>query len=252
MQEGLVLPQDRLAGCPPWTTLYHQSRAMGHLRLLPQLLHVLNLVRWPELDEGLIKRIRLLGERLGGNDVGMLVRAWQFNCKPAWGQCHISQVSQDIVYNGLCHFPVMRSAVGFSCLQERGVLHKGRCIRSTGACLKDTMLWAPWRMRCTPKCRCLRCPVWKGAHALYDTDLVVTIVEVPVKDPVQNWGKLESRRNRREVEHSKQSLRRCRGEGVGVSRMDLEAISGRAHTLGREHEDSVKSAKDCCTGSTTM
>ena len=81
---------------------------------------------------------------------------------------------------------------------------------------------------------------------------MVTIVEVPVKDPVQNWGKLESCKNRREVEHSKQSLRRCRGDGMGVSRMDLEAISGRAHKLGREHEDSVKSAKDCCTGSTTM
>ena len=134
----------------------------------PPTLHRLHLVRWPELDEGLVKNIHVLCERFGGNDVGMLVRAWQFNCKPAWGQCHISQVSQDIMCNRLCHFPVMRSAVGFSCQKERGFLHKGRCIGSTGAYLTDTTFWALWRMRCTPKCRCLRCPVWKR-HMHYMT-----------------------------------------------------------------------------------
>ena len=51
----------------------------------------------------------------------------------------------------------------------------------------------------------------KEGHALSDTDLVITIMETPVKDPVQKQGKLVSHRNRREVEDSKQSLRRCRG-----------------------------------------
>ena len=134
------------------------------------------------------------------------------------------------MYNGLCHSPVMRSSVGFCCQKERGFLHKGRCIGSTGAYFIDTMFWVLWRMRCTPKCRYLRCPLWNGAHALYDTDLVVTIMETPVKE----WGKLESHRNRREFEDNKQGLRRCRGEGPGFSEMQLQAISD--HSLSREHE----------------
>ena len=56
----------------------------------------------------------------------------------------------------------------------------------------------------------------------------------------KEWGKLESHRNRREVVDGKQSLKRCKGEGVGVSRMDLEAFHDRAHSLGREHEDICK------------
>ena len=100
------------------------------------------------------------------------------------------------MYNGLCHFHVMKSAVGFSCQKERGFLHKGRCIGSTVAYFTDTIFWVLWKIRCTAKYRSLRCPVWNGAHALYDRDLVVTIMETPVKE----WGKLESHRNRREVE----------------------------------------------------
>ena len=96
------------------------------------------------------------------------------------------------MFNGLYHFPVMRSALGFSCQQERGFLHKDRCIGRTGAYFTDTMFWVLWKMRCTPKCRWLRCPVWNGAHALYDIDLVVTMLKAPVKE----WGKLESHRNR--------------------------------------------------------
>ena len=90
MQEGLVLSEVCLLGCTPWIALHYQSWAMGHLPLLHQLLHVLNLVRWPELDEWLIKRIHLLDDWFCGNDVEMLVRAWKFNCKPAWGQCNIN------------------------------------------------------------------------------------------------------------------------------------------------------------------
>ena len=52
--------------------------------------------------------------------------------------------------------------------------------------------------------------------------------------PVKEWGKLESHRNRREFEDSKQSLRRCRGEGPGFSEMQLQAIPD--HSLSREHE----------------
>ena len=74
----------------------------------------------------------------------------------------------------------------------------------------------------------------KEGHSLNDADLVITKMETPVKDPVQKQGNLESYRNRREVEHSKQSLRRCRGEGVGVSEMQLEVIPGRS--LSRECE----------------
>ncbi|XP_046943852.1 transport and Golgi organization protein 1 homolog isoform X2 [Lynx rufus] len=43
MQEGLVLSQDGLAGPTTWTTLHHQPRAVGHLPLLHQLLHLLHL-----------------------------------------------------------------------------------------------------------------------------------------------------------------------------------------------------------------
>ncbi|XP_047694672.1 uncharacterized protein LOC125154410 isoform X1 [Prionailurus viverrinus] len=43
MQEGLVLSQDGLAGTTTWTTLHHQPRAVGHLPLLHQLLHLLHL-----------------------------------------------------------------------------------------------------------------------------------------------------------------------------------------------------------------
>ena len=74
----------------------------------------------------------------------------------------------------------------------------------------------------------------KEGHSLNDADLVITKMETPVKDPVQKRGNLESYRNRREVEHSKQSLRRCRGDGVGVSEMQLEVIPG--HSLSRECE----------------
>ena len=74
----------------------------------------------------------------------------------------------------------------------------------------------------------------KEGHSLNDSDLVITKMETPVKDPGQKRGNLESYRNRREVEHSKQSLRRCRGEGVGVSEMQLEVIPG--HSLSRECE----------------
>ena len=73
----------------------------------------------------------------------------------------------------------------------------------------------------------------KEGHALNDANLVITIMEAPLKDPVQKRGNLESYRNRREVEDSK-SLRRCRGEGVGVSEMQLEVIPG--HSLSRECE----------------
>ena len=48
----------------------------------------------------------------------------------------------------------------------------------------------------------------KEGHSLNDADFVITMMETPVKDPVQKQGNLESYRNRREVEHSKQSLRR--------------------------------------------
>ena len=37
----LVLSQDCLAGCAPWTTLHHQSWAIGHIPLL----HLLYLLR---------------------------------------------------------------------------------------------------------------------------------------------------------------------------------------------------------------
>ena len=74
----------------------------------------------------------------------------------------------------------------------------------------------------------------KEGHSLNDADFVITMMETPVKDPVQKQGNLESYRNRREVEHSKQSLRRCRGEGVGVSEMQLEVIPD--HSLSRECE----------------
>ena len=52
--------------------------------------------------------------------------------------------------------------------------------------------------------------------------------------PVKEWGKLESHRNRREFEDNKQGLRRCRGEGAGVSEMQLQAIPDQS--LRREHE----------------
>ena len=51
---------------------------------------------------------------------------------------------------------------------------------------------------------------------------------------MKEWGKLESHRNRREFEDNKQGLRRCRGEGAGVSEMQLQAIPD--HSLSREHE----------------
>ena len=74
----------------------------------------------------------------------------------------------------------------------------------------------------------------KEGHSLNDADLVIIKMETPVKDPVQNRGNLESYRNRREVEHSMRSLRRCRREGVGVSEMQLEVIPD--HSLSRECE----------------
>ena len=65
-------------------------------------------------------------------------------------------------------------------------------------------------------------------RALRDTDLVISIMEASVKDPVLKWGKLESHRNTREIVNRKQSLRRCTGEGAGVSEMQLEVIPGTA------------------------
>ena len=50
----------------------------------------------------------------------------------------------------------------------------------------------------------------------------------------------------------KEELRWCRGEGVGLSEMELEAISGRAHNLGRESECSVRSTQSCCMDSSTV
>ena len=52
-----------------------------------------------------------------------------------------------------------------------------------------------------------------------------------------------------EAVHEKGELRWCRGEGVGLSDMELEAISGKAHNLGRESERSMKSTESCCLGS---
>ena len=69
---------------------------------------------------------------------------------------------------------------------------------------------------------------------------------------MKEWGKLESHRNRRKVVEGKQSLRRCGGEAVGDSRLELEAIPGRAHSLGRELEDSMRSAKNCFMGASTV
>ena len=55
-----------------------------------------------------------------------------------------------------------------------------------------------------------------------------------------------------ETVHEKGELRWCRGEGIRLSEMELEAISGRAHNLGRESELSVRSTQSCCIGSRTV
>ena len=52
-----------------------------------------------------------------------------------------------------------------------------------------------------------------------------------------------------EAVHEKGELRWCRGEGVGLSEIELEAICGRAHNLGRESERRVTSTPSCCMGS---
>ena len=49
-----------------------------------------------------------------------------------------------------------------------------------------------------------------------------------------------------EVVHEKGELRWCRGEGIRLSEMELEAICGRAHNLGRESERRVTSTQSCC------
>lgn len=92
------------------------------------------------------------------------------------------------------------------------------------------MFWVLWRMRCTPKCRCLRCPVWNGAHALYNTDLVFTTW----KHQWKNGGNL----NHTGIEGKLRTVSRVwggeKGRVLGVSEMQLQAIPD--HSLSREHE----------------